>query len=207
MAPMVNDPHTYFGQWLPRRSALLQELEQEAQKENIPIVGPVVGHLLYLLARLSGARRILELGTATGYSTLFLAQACRHTGGRVVTVESSAAMAERARHNFQQAGLAEYVDLQVGEALSWLQPAEGASSPLDMVFMDIDKAAYAPALPLCAQRLRSGGLLVADNTGFQDAHAFNTLIHGHPDWEMVNLWMFLPGHSPEMDGLCMALRV
>lgn len=203
MAPMIDNPHNYFRQWTAPRSDLLQSLEVEAQKENIPIVGPVVGQLLYLLARWGGARRILELGTATGYSTLFLARACRHSGGRVVTVESNSDMVQRARSNFVKAGLDDLIEIRSGEALEILRIE---AAPVDMVFMDIDKAAYAPALPLCARLLRAGGLLVADNTGFKDAGAFNAALHMNPAWEMINMWSFLPGHSPEEDGLCIALR-
>jgi predicted O-methyltransferase YrrM len=75
-----------------------------------------------------------------------------------------------------------------------------------MIFMDIEKDDYRRALPMCADKLRADGLLVADNTGFQDAHAFNQAVYEDPDWELVNLWTFLPGHSPENDGLCIALK-
>ena len=68
MSPMIPDPEAYFRQFIPPRDALLLDLESEAAKEEIPIVGPVVGELLFLLARITHAKRILELGTATGYS-------------------------------------------------------------------------------------------------------------------------------------------
>jgi caffeoyl-CoA O-methyltransferase len=203
MNPMIDQPSAYFRQWISPRSDLLQSLEAEARAEKIPIVGPVVGHLLYLLARMCGARRILELGTATGYSTIFLGRACRRTGGHVITVESDAGMARRARQNFISAGLDGLIEVRCQNALETLRSLKGA---MDMVFMDIEKSDYAAALPLCARLLDPGGLLVADNTGFKDAHAFNTAIHMNPAWEMVNIWGFLPGHSPEHDGLCIALR-
>lgn len=204
MNTMVDHPSDYYRQWIPARSDLLLSMEDEARAENIPIVGPVVGHLLYLLARMSGARRILELGTATGYSTLFLGRACRHTGGRVITVENDAEMARRARENITRAGMDALIEVRCRDALEVLR---GPGDSVDMIFMDIEKADYAPALPLCARLLKPGGLLVADNTGFKDAHRFNAAIHMNPAWEMVNLWGFLPGHSPQYDGLCIALRV
>jgi caffeoyl-CoA O-methyltransferase len=203
MNHMIDNPSEYFRQWLPPRSELLQAMEDEAQSQKIPIVGPVVGHLLYLLARLGNARRILELGTATGYSTIFLARACRRTGGHVVTVEINEDMARRARQNFARAGLEDLITIQSLDALEMLR---SLAAPQDMIFIDVEKADYAAALPLCARIMESGGLLVADNTAFKEAHAFNNAIHLNPAWEMVNLWGFLPGHSPEHDGLCIALR-
>ena len=89
----------------------------EAQAEGIPIVGPVVGELLFILARTTGAANILELGTATGYSALHLARGCQPAGGRVVTLEWDEAMAARARANFARAGLAQQIEVRVGDAL------------------------------------------------------------------------------------------
>jgi predicted O-methyltransferase YrrM len=204
MNTMIDQPSTYFSQWLPPRSDLLKAMEAEAQAEKIPIIGPVVGQLLYLLARSSYARQILELGTATGYSTIFLARACQHSGGQLLTLELDETLARRARDNIARAGMSHVVEVRCADALVALQTIAG---PLDMIFMDIEKVDYVRALPACTRLLRAGGLLVADNTGFKDAHAFNQAIHTHPQWEGVNLWSFLPGHSPEHDGVCLAMRV
>jgi predicted O-methyltransferase YrrM len=70
MSDIVDNPEEYFGQFVPERDPLLIDLETEASREEIPITGPVVGELLYVLARATGAKRILELGTATGYSAI-----------------------------------------------------------------------------------------------------------------------------------------
>jgi predicted O-methyltransferase YrrM len=77
---------------------------------------------------------------------------------------------------------------------------------VDLVFMDIEKADYIRALPHCHRLLKPGGLLVADNVGFKDADAFNRAIATDPRWTSASLFSFLPGHSPEMDGICLALR-
>ena len=87
MNTMISDPEAYFHRLVPQRSALLKRLEKQAAAEDIPIVGPVVGELLYILARISRARRVLELGTASGYSAIFLAEACREIRGSVVSLE------------------------------------------------------------------------------------------------------------------------
>ena len=99
MSKMMPDLEGYFRDLVPKSDALLLGLEEEADRESIPIVGPVVGELLFVLARATGATRILELGTATGYSGIFLGRACAEIGGRVVSLEFDEAMAARARAN------------------------------------------------------------------------------------------------------------
>jgi predicted O-methyltransferase YrrM len=201
---MVSDPQSYFKQWIPSRPDLLQGLEAEAREEHIPIIGPVLGQLLFILARLAQAKDICELGTATGYSTIHLADACSQNNGRVVTIEHDPAMAARARNNIAKAGLAEFVEIRNQDAIDALS---NLNDPMDLVFMDIEKQDYIRALPFCKTILRSGGLLVADNTGFKDADSFNRAIYNDPGWRVINLWAFWPGHSPHHDGLCLALKL
>ncbi len=86
MSDIIDQPENYFKQLIPKRDELLLELEAQAELENIPIIGPVVGELLFILAYAAKARRILELGTATGYSAIYLAKACEVFNGRVVTL-------------------------------------------------------------------------------------------------------------------------
>jgi predicted O-methyltransferase YrrM len=201
---MIPEPETYFRQFVPARDALLRELEKEAQREEIPIVGPMVGELLYILARAMQAGRILELGTATGYSTIYFANACSAPGGRVITLEIDQDMADRARVNMKKAGLDHLVEIRVGDALEEIAALQG---PFDLIFLDIEKVDYIRTLPHCLRLLRKGGLLVADNIGFNDADEFNHAIANHPQWRAVHLLSFLPLHSPEKDGLCLALRI
>ena len=203
MSVMVENPTAYFGQWIGERSELLHSMESEASGEGIPIVGPVVGRLLYLLARLKKAGRILELGTATGYSAIFMGAACRDNPGRITSLEIDPEMAERARRNVSRAGLDDIIEVRCQDALSALPAFD---QQMDMIFMDVEKQDYATLLPVLTKIMEPGGLLVADNTGFRDAHRFNESIHADPMWASVNLWAFLPGHSPNLDGLCIALR-
>ena len=93
MTKMMPDLEGYFRGLAPDSDALLLELEAEATRESIPIVGPVVGELLFVLARATGAKNILELGTATGYSGIFLGRACAQIPGRVISLELDEAMA------------------------------------------------------------------------------------------------------------------
>jgi predicted O-methyltransferase YrrM len=203
MSMMTPDLENYFRTFVPEPDELLRSLEGEARREGIPIVGPVAGELLFILARAAQARRILELGTATGYSTIFLGRACR-PDGKVVTLERDESFAQRARANFSQAGLETVIEVQVGEALELLAAMTG---PFDFVFLDIDKESYLPALGHCHRLLKAGGLLVADNTGFAGAADFNRKIFDDPRWRVVHLLSFLPRHSPERDGLSLAVKV
>jgi predicted O-methyltransferase YrrM len=122
-------------------------------------VTPLQGRLLELLARLVGARSILELGTLGGYSTIWLARGLRE-GGRVVTLEVSAEYARVARANIERAGFAGVVDLRVGPALETLGELEGA---YDLVFIDADKRSNPQYLGEAVRLSRPGTLIVADN--------------------------------------------
>ncbi len=204
MSQMMPDLEEYFRGFIPARAELLKEMENEAERDGIPIVGPVVGELLFLLARFGRAARILELGTAIGYSAIYLAQGAEPGGGSVLTLELDPTMARRARAHFAKAGLQDRIEVKEGEALKVMEQLAG---PFDLIFLDIDKESYAAALPLCLRLLKVGGMLVADNVGFAGAGAFNQEIFSQPQWRTVNLLCLLPRHSPEHDGLCLAVRV
>jgi predicted O-methyltransferase YrrM len=122
-------------------------------------VSPLQGALLQLLARLQGARTILELGTLAGYSTIWLARALP-PDGRLVTLEADASYAEVARGNLSRAGLADRVDILVGPALEALPALEG---PFDLVFLDADKRTNPEYLEWALKLSRPGTLIVADN--------------------------------------------
>jgi len=203
MNPMIENPLDYFRRWIPDRPDLIKRMEREAQREDIPIVGPVVGRLLHILASITRADRILELGTATGYSTIFLASAIRQYNGHVLSLEMDATMAQRARDNIKEAGLDGFVEIRCDDALSAIEHIEG---PVNMIFLDIDKDDYFRVLPACERLLPTGGLMFADNTGFKDADRFNQAVHESPLWSSINLWCLLPGHSPDNDGICIALK-
>jgi caffeoyl-CoA O-methyltransferase len=203
MSNMIEDLEGYFRNQVPGRDELLLALEEEAREEGIPIVGPVVGHLLYLLVRANQGRKVLELGTASGYSAIFLGRACRENGGRLVTLEWDPGMAERAKANLRQAELSPFVEVLVGSALELMESMKGS---YDLIFMDLDKEYYQQALSSCRRLLRPAGLLLVDNVGFRGAEPFNRKISSDPDWLAIPMLAFLPGHSPERDGLMIALR-
>ena len=124
-------------------------------------VSPALGKLLHVLARAIGAKRILEIGTLGGYSTIWLARALP-ADGRVVTLEIDPKHAEVARKNFARAGVADRISLKLGAALDTL-PTLGADGPFDFVFIDADKGGYTEYLHWAITLSRVGALIVADN--------------------------------------------
>lgn len=201
---LIENPETYFEEFIPSREPLLTELEEQARNEDIPIIGPVVGQLLFILLAATKAKRILELGTATGYSAIWLARACELTDGKITTLENNPSLASRAKSNIYKAGLSHRVEVRIGDAVEEMAKM---TEFFDFIFLDIDKEFYLSVLNPCRRLLRRGGLLFADNTGFKDSKDFNQAIFSHSAWKAVQLYSFLPRHSPEKDGLCFALRV
>ena len=124
-------------------------------------VSPPQGALLMLLARLTGARRILEIGTLGGYSTIWLARGLA-PGGRLVTLEAAPRHAEVARANLAAAGLAGVVDVRVGLALDTL-PTLDPAEPFDFVFIDADKESCADYVTWALALTRPGAVIVVDN--------------------------------------------
>ena len=149
----------YLYDLLPPRDAVLAEMEARARREDIKIVGPAVGRLLALLVELTGARRIFEMGSAIGYSTIWLARAAGPRG-RVHYTDSDPARVRDAREYFRRAGVTSRIDMQVGDAVALLRRAKG---PFDIIFCDVDKPQYPAAFRAALPRLKRGGLLIADN--------------------------------------------
>jgi predicted O-methyltransferase YrrM len=119
------------------------------------------GELLSVLVRAMRARRILEIGTSNGYSTLWLAEAARDIGGQVTTVEHSPFKAELARSSFLRSGLSPFIAFVEDDAALLLR--RQASESIDLIFLDADRSKYAGWWPDVDRALRPGGLLVVDN--------------------------------------------
>lgn len=149
----------YLYSLLPARDEVLAAMEKEAEKRDIPIVGPAVGRILFQLAALSGAKTVFELGSAIGYSTLWWARAVG-ANGKVIYTDGDRKKADEARGYFERAGVAEQITIRVGDALEYLSEEK---REYDIIFCDIDKEDYPRAFRLALPRLRKGGLLVADN--------------------------------------------
>jgi predicted O-methyltransferase YrrM len=149
----------YLASLSPPPHPVLDRILAEGRAGDIPVVDPLSGALLHALVRISGATRVLEIGTAIGYSTLWMATALPPSG-LLVTLERDHARATTARGHFRDAAVDDRVSVMIGDADRYLHKLSG---PFDLVFQDADKAAYAPMLDRLIALLRPGGLLVTDN--------------------------------------------
>ena len=153
----------YLDRLVPPRDPVLARMEEEAHREDIPIIDPHEGALLYLLVKIVRAKRVLELGTATGYSGIWL---LRGTGdGTLTTFEVDHSRAERARANFAEAGLGRRAQVVEEDALTGLAKVVDR---FDVCFIDLlnsfrSEDVTRRAAELCLERLDPGGLLMADN--------------------------------------------
>jgi predicted O-methyltransferase YrrM len=123
-------------------------------------ITPDTGQLLRILVRATGARRILEVGTSNGYSTMWLAWAATETDGHVTTLEHLSEKVDLAQANFERSGLVPWITIRLGVALETLATLDG---PFDLIFLDADRANYLAYLDLLLPLLKVGGLLVTDN--------------------------------------------
>ena len=149
----------YLQNLLPRRDAVVREMERYAAAHDVPIVGPACARVLYQLARLIDARRVFEMGSAIGYSTIWLARAVG-SDGVVYYTDSDPANVRRAEANLRRAGVLDRVRLLAGDALQMLKSTQGE---FDLIFNDVDKTQYPEVFRLAIPRLRLGGLLITDN--------------------------------------------
>ncbi len=173
---MITDPQVenYLYAMLPARDAVLQEMERQAKERDIPIVGPAVGRLFYQYAKLIGARMVFEMGSAIGYSTIWWAHAVGE-GGMVHYTDGSRKNAEEARRYFEQAGVADRIDVHVGDALEILSERK---EQFDILFSDVDKQDYPRVFHMAAAHVRKGGLFLTDNTLWSGKIAYAA---GNPD--------------------------
>ena len=154
------DVEDYLYELLPKRDAVIREIEEYAAKHDVPIIGPAVARLLTLLVQISGAKRIFEMGSAIGYSTIWLARAAG-TQAKVFYTDGNPENARRAQDYFRRAGIAKRVHVQVGDAMALLKKTPGK---FDFIFNDVNKHQYPAALRAALPKLRHGGLFLTDNT-------------------------------------------
>lgn len=201
----------YLEQLVPPRPRELTDMERSAAASGFPIIGPVCGHFCYQLALMIKARRVFELGSGFGYSTAWFARAVQENGGGSVEhVVWDAELSRQAQKHLAALGYGGIVRFHVGEAVGVLREATG---PFDLIFNDIDKEGYPASLPVISERLRSGGLLLADNGLWSGAvfepadrspttegvREFTRLLAGDPGW-VLSL-------TPIRDGLIVALKL
>jgi predicted O-methyltransferase YrrM len=156
--------YDYIDDYLYRiaapRDTLLEKMEEYADSHAVPIIGPLVGRLLYNLAKASQSKKILEIGTAIGYSGIWLARAVAPLKGNVTTIDMDPERVKLAKENISEAGLERTVKVIEGNALKVLPTLK---EEFDMIFLDSDKDVYPDAFKMSVPMLRKGGLFVADN--------------------------------------------
>ena len=157
---LQEDVDEYLYKLLPERNEVVGEMEEYAARNRIPIIGPAVARMLALFVQVSGARRIFEMGSAIGYSTIWLARAAGPKG-KVIYTDGDPEKAQQARDYFRRAGVAKRIEVRVGNALELVKKAPGS---FDLIFNDVDKHQYPDALHAALPKLRRGGLFITDNT-------------------------------------------
>jgi len=140
---------------------LRHDAQQPDRAQRLLNITPDTGALLAVLVRAGAARRVLEIGTSNGYSTLWLAEAARAIGGAVVSIEYAAHKVALARRTFARAGVQETIELVQADAGTWL--AEAGGDAFDLLFLDAERSLYCAWWPQLRRVLRPGGLLVVDN--------------------------------------------
>lgn len=204
---LLPEQEDYLERLLPPPDLLLREMEEQAAREDIPISDPEVGRLLSILARATGARLILEIGTAIGYGALCLARGAPEA--RVVSIDVDPGRLATARRYLERAGVRDRVELIEGAALEALQSLQG---PFDLVYVDAVKTEYRRYLDQVLPKLRIGGLVICDNllwsgrvAAGDDApdtealRSFNGYLMMHPQLQAVVL--------PVGDGLGVAVKL
>jgi predicted O-methyltransferase YrrM len=205
---VTDDLQAYMEGLIPPRDAVLARMEKEARTENIPIVETHEGALLYLLVKIAGARRVLELGTATGYSGIWLLRGT--DGGTLTGFETDPRRAARARTNFSEAKLGNQAMVLEQDAVTGL---EKLNARFDACFIDLlnsfpSEEVTLRVAELCMQRLDAGALLMADNALRQgevlhpknqqarNVAAYNKWVAKHPRLDSIVI--------PIRDGLSVA---
>ncbi len=154
----IND---YLERLVPERPDEMKAMEAYAQQVHFPIIGPVCGHLCYQIARMVGAHSVFEMGSGYGYSTAWFARAVMENGGgKVHHVVWDEQLSNDARQHLDRLGYSSFMEYHVAEAIETLSQTPG---PFDVIFNDIDKQCYPESLPMIAEKLRTGGVLIVDN--------------------------------------------
>ena len=202
--------------FVPPDEALARNLK-DAADAGLPTinVSPNEGKLVYLIAKMARAKRILEIGTLGGYSTTWLARALP-TDGKLVTLELDPKHAAVARHNLDRAGVSQRVEIRVGRAVDSLRTMiDHVEAPFDLIFIDADKRSYPDYLTLAMQLTRPGTIILADNLirngrvlnaqstdeNARGARAYNAAIAAHPRLESI----VLPIIRENLDGLSISI--
>jgi len=196
------------------RDKVLSFLEKDAVKNNVPIIGPLVGNFLSMLATSCKAKNILEIGTATGYSGIWLGRVAKQNDGKLTTIEFDPGRVKIASKSFEDAGIADSVEIVTGDARKEVpRIVKSSRENLDVVFLDVgDKSLYVDLLEDSIRLLRLGGYLIADNTLWKGRVATGARDKDTTTIKEFNKRVFtderfLPSLIPLRDGVTVALKV
>jgi caffeoyl-CoA O-methyltransferase len=204
----------YISNLFAREDAALGSARKETERAGMPEINVSAseGKLLEVLARIINAKRILEIGTLGGYSTIWLARALA-PDGKLVTLEIDPDHVKVALRNIERAGFSKNVEIKVGPALDSLARMQpGSEPPFDLIFIDADKESYPKYLQVALPLLRDGGLVVADNTlpdavldprGEHGAKRYNADVSAHPDLISILVPVL---RTRGIDGLLISLK-
>jgi len=161
MKSLITSPEIerYIQELYPLEDPILREMEETGNQINFPLVGPLVGRLLYQLTKLINAKKIFEMGSGFGYSAFWFALAMPEDGIVHLTDQSQKNL-DLAKRFFTQGNLIHKAKFHAGDAIKALKQTDG---PFDLIFIDLDKESYPEALALAKSKLKLGGILVADN--------------------------------------------
>ena len=206
---MITNPEidAYILNLLPPRDEVLSEMEAYAAANGVPIIGPAVARVLAQLAMISRSKRIFELGSAIGYSTIWLARAAGEDG-EIHYSDGSEENARRARSYFERAGVSDRIQIHTGDALQELASVKGE---FDLIFNDVDKDGYPDVLKAVPNRLKKGGIFVTDNTLWhgkvlapQDKESLAVVDFDKKLFESIDFWSSI---IPIRDGLTVSIRI
>ena len=216
--PIFKEVDDYIRNWFAPEDAALKETITSLSAEGIPQISVSAnqGKLLQLLIKITGAKKILELGTLGGYSTIWMARALP-AGGKLISLEINAHHAAVAQKNIEKAGVSEQVEIRVGKALDILaEMVAGEEGPFDFIFIDADKPPYADYFQYALQLSRKGSLIICDNVirdgkvldenttdeSARGAHRFNKLLS---ETKQVTATILQTVGAKEHDGIAIVL--
>ncbi|WP_204260272.1 O-methyltransferase [Caloranaerobacter azorensis] len=162
----------YIRSILPRSSEFLKALEDYAKNYNVPIIHPEVAQFIRVIMKIKNPKKILEIGTAIGYSAIVMAEASNENC-EIVTIERREDMVKLAKENFKKGGLDNRIKILHGEAQEILP---NIKDNFDIVFLDAAKGKYMEFLPYCIDNLNDGGIIISDNILFKGMVANDDLV-------------------------------
>jgi predicted O-methyltransferase YrrM len=161
--PLNEDLYNYIVDTFAKEDDILKDVVKNAEAKGLPLiqVSPELGRFLQILMKIVNAKRVLEIGTLAGYSSIWMARALPE-GGKITTLEISKEHAEEAGKNFKKAGLDNKIDLILGNALESLNKL--GNEKFDLAFIDADKTGYSAYFDKVIAMMNKGGIITADNT-------------------------------------------